>query len=114
MSTVLTDKDKRLFSVLISCPDCIDWLGIANAFEGKASSGEYVDKAMQLIPHNSKAHYQLSEAVKSCLIDAKQIRYHWLVKALASLLEPDDNGNSISPLLILCIKNNRDKLLHAN
>ncbi|MBO5239673.1 MAG: hypothetical protein J6B50_13000 [Lachnospiraceae bacterium] len=112
--TVLTSRDKRLFSVLLQHPECIDWLGVASVFEGKATSGEYVDKAMQLIPQHSRAHYQLSEAVKSCLPLAKQIRYHWLVKALASILEPDDNGNSISPLLILSVSQYKNELVYAN
>ena len=107
--TVLTAQDKRLFSILLQHPERIDWLGVASAFEGKATSGEYVDKAMQLIPQNSEEHYKLNKAVKRCLPDAKQIRYHWLVKALASILEPDDNGNSISPLLVLSLGTyNRD------
>lgn len=112
--THVTARDERLFSMLLKHPECIDWLGVASAFQAKASSGEYLDKAVQLIPQYSKTHYLFSNAVKSCVPSAKQIRYHWLVKVLASILEPDDFGNTISPLLILSVSRGVTNELYAD
>lgn len=99
MSTELTYKEKRLFEVLINHAECIDWLEVASSFDVNSFSGEYVDKAIQLMPKWSEAHRCFRDAVIKCLPDAKQIRYHWLLKALASILQSNDNRNSIQVLI---------------
>ena len=105
--TSLTLHDRRLFSVLLKHPELIDWLGVAAAFQG---SGECVDKAMQLIPKNCPSHYQFRDALLKCIANAKHLRYHWLVKALASVLELDTNGNSIYPLLLTTLNEKRQEI----
>ena len=109
--TPLTPKDKRVFAVLLRQPELIDWIGVAASFQG---SGEYVDKAMQLIPKNSLPHHQFRDAILKCFPNTKHLRYHWLVKALASVLEPDTNGNSISPLLLMALNEKRRETLCFN
>lgn len=114
MPTEVTLKEKRLFDALVNHANCIDWLGISAAFEADASSGEYVDKAMQLIPKGTDNYFRFKEAVLKNIPNAKRIHYHWLVKALASILQPDENGNVISPLLVLLVSRQMEKNKYAN
>jgi len=114
MSTEVTAKEKRLFDVLVNHASSIDWLGIAAAFEADASSGEYVDKAMQLIPKGTDDYFRFKEAVLKSIPNAKCIHHHWLVKALASILQPDYNGNVVSPLLVLLVSQQMGKSRYAN
>lgn len=51
--------------------------------------------ALDVIPRGSARHTALNSAVKSEL-QAKEIRYHWLVKSLASAFEDDANGDHIT------------------
>lgn len=102
--TPITSSDRRILDLLIKYPERIDWLGVASAFEATAESGQFVDKALQLIPKNSNSHQMFSAAVLRCLSVAKRAPYYpWLVKALARILQPDANGNRVTPLLILSL-----------
>ena len=107
----LTQRDKRVFSILLKHPELIDWKESTAAFQG---SGEAVYKSILLIPKNSESHLQFHKALLQCFPHAKYLRYHWLVKALASVLEPDENGNSISPLLLMTLKEKRKETIHID
>lgn len=102
----LTNSDRRLFQILIIFPDVIDWKGIS-VLNMDANSGQYLDKATQLIPKNSPNHIALRNAVMSTLPNAKCLHYHWLIKTLAAIFEPDSFGNRITPMLILAMHLNR-------
>lgn len=95
MSTELTCEDERLFQKLINHEESIDWLRVAYSFDANSSSGVYLNKAIKLIPKWSDAHFRLRDEVIKCLPDAKQIKYHWLLKALASVLQQKKNEKSI-------------------